>query len=132
MKPRPFFFAHVMGIRAYMLGRSILMKAVGMWHWEVKQPFLTIGTLLRRGKNSSEATPFFGICCGHPGVHAGPVHTHEGCRHVALGGKALSRHSLLAIRTLLRKYRRIYVKAGRSSLHMPWASERTCWAALSS
>lgn len=37
MKPRPFFFAHVIGIRAYMLGRSIVMKAVGMWHWEVRQ-----------------------------------------------------------------------------------------------
>ena len=77
MKPRPFFFAHVMGIRAYMLGRSILMKAVGMWHWEV-------------------------------------------------------RHSLLVIHTLRRKYRIIYVKSSRSSLHMPWASEHTCRAALSS
>ncbi len=35
VKPRPFFFAHIIGIRAYMQGRSILMKAVGMWHWEV-------------------------------------------------------------------------------------------------
>lgn len=35
VKPRPFFFTHVVGIRAYMLGRSIVMKAVGMWHWEV-------------------------------------------------------------------------------------------------
>ncbi len=38
MAPRPFFFSHVMGIRAYMLGRSIVMKAVGMWHWEVQYP----------------------------------------------------------------------------------------------
>ena len=36
VKPRPFFFTHVVGIRAYMLGRSIAMKAVGMWHWEVR------------------------------------------------------------------------------------------------
>ena len=35
LEPRPFFFTHVMGVSAYMLGRSILMKAVGMWHWEV-------------------------------------------------------------------------------------------------
>jgi len=46
VKPRPFFFAHVMGIRAYMLGRSILMKAVGMWHWEVRHSLLAIGMLL--------------------------------------------------------------------------------------
>ena len=36
VKPRPFFFTHVVGIRAYMLGRCIVMKAVGMWHWEVE------------------------------------------------------------------------------------------------
>ncbi len=36
VKPRPFFFTHVVGIRAYMLGRSIVMMAVGMWHWEVR------------------------------------------------------------------------------------------------
>ena len=36
LEPRPFFFTHVMGVSAYMLGRSILMKAVGMWHWEVR------------------------------------------------------------------------------------------------
>ena len=35
VEPRPVFFAHMMGIRAPLKARPIVMKALGMWHWEV-------------------------------------------------------------------------------------------------
>lgn len=35
VEPRPVFFAHMMGIRAALPSRAIVMKALGMWHWEV-------------------------------------------------------------------------------------------------
>jgi hypothetical protein len=37
VEPRPVFFAHMMGIRAALPNRAIVMKALGMWHWEVRK-----------------------------------------------------------------------------------------------
>ena len=61
--PRPFFFLHVMGIRAYMLGRSIVMKAVGMWHWEVQNSLTQLHYFWRlRPRQEGQSAPSFREC----------------------------------------------------------------------
>lgn len=36
VEPRPVFFSHMMGLRAALPARAIVMKALGMWHWEAR------------------------------------------------------------------------------------------------
>ncbi|CAL8471215.1 g10757 [Coccomyxa elongata] len=43
VEPRPVFFAHMMGIRAALPSRAIVMKALGMWHWEVVRMLEEVG-----------------------------------------------------------------------------------------